>query len=109
MAISADTKYSDKLREFIIELTKNIPSDCCYRFEGDEMLFPECIICNQPINIFEDRIYKIKSCADKHSPFHFRCFHEWISYNPGERIVKAKSCCPVCKSSITAGEIRIAE
>lgn len=63
----------------------------------DDFVFPECLICKQPLNILTQGICNLSSCSNKHVPIHTDCMITWISYKPGERIVKAKSQCPVCK------------
>jgi len=55
---------------------------------------PSCCICLEPMTT--KSIFRT-SCEHL---FHHQCLLEWITYNPGEKIVKAKSKCPVCFSSL---------
>lgn len=69
-----------------------------YRGFEDSVMFPECLICKMPLNFIKDNVMVITSCNNKHIPSHELCIKRWIAYEPGERIVKSKSMCPVCKA-----------
>lgn len=85
-----------KIREALLELIAVLPAGCMTGFDQEKM-YPECLICQQPLNIFKETIYNLEGCQNKHPPFHQSCLNKWVSYSPGERLVKAKSQCPVCK------------
>lgn len=58
-----------------------------------------CAICQEQIrkNCWweSDPFYVHSACSQM---FHSACLNKWVSYKPGERIILAKSRCPVCRN-----------
>lgn len=56
-----------------------------------------CSICYEPV--------KCEPCDsgcvhDCNKVFHLKCLQRWVEYAPGERIVPAKSQCPICRQPL---------
>jgi hypothetical protein len=78
-----DRLYKYKQRKYIID-TSNI----------DEHV---CGICQEQLYSPLDADYEILYGTDCNHTFHIRCIELWTSYDPGDEIIKSKSCCPLCK------------